>query len=418
MTEGKILGVFTEAEARDRLLNLPMEENNLRDAEQIKRGTDKYFTKSRKVGECLQDLNGSTVCEWAVFIRQPGIFAPAIMTSWLHQAAKATGVKAEIDLLYNEGDMVGAGDPMFILRGGFPELVELETHYLQKIGKPCVAAYNAFKMAGAMPNTAFLDMSARHTSGPQETELMSYGATVGSLAARHRHAAKGFIGTSTDIGAKFYGHPEGKGTMPHALIGLCADTVEAAEYYHEVFPDEPLTVLCDFEGLEITKSLALGRRFPDLMEQGKLSVRIDTNGARYLEGLNPEKSYEVLERHIPDVIRGELSDQQREILLGKGVSAAAYWRLREVLDDAGMQKLKIVPSSGFSPSKCATMALAGLDREGIVVGTGSFLPEITVKTYATSDIITYNGVSKIKEGRGYLVGLAQKRQPVMTLEIG
>ena len=412
------MALFNEAEARERLLNLPMEENNLRDLKQISRGTDKYFTKSRKVAERVEEGKKSVVSEWATFIRQPVIFAPAIATAWLNQACKMSGVKAELDLLYHEGDMVGAGDPMFILRGSFPQNVEFETHYLQKIGKPCVAAYNAFKMASSMPNTAFLDMAARHNSGPQETEMMSYAASVGSLAAQQRNAAKGFIGSSTDIGAKYFDQLEGKGTMPHALIGYFADTVEAAKEYHSTFPDEPLTVLCDFEGLEVTKTLALGKEFPELMDKGLLSVRIDTNGARYLEGLDPQKSYEVLEKHVPDVIRGDLTDSQRETLIGKGVSAAAIWYLRDQLNQAGMQKLNIVPSSGFGVEKCKTMAMAGIDTLGLVVGTGSYLPEDVRKTYATSDIISYDGQPKIKEGRGYLIDLAKKREPVMTLELG
>ena len=45
--------LFEEQEAKNRLLDLPMEENNLRNPEQIQRGTDKYFSKSRRVVEAL-----------------------------------------------------------------------------------------------------------------------------------------------------------------------------------------------------------------------------------------------------------------------------------------------------------------------------------------------------------------------------
>lgn len=411
--------LFNDTEARERLLNLPMEENNLRDVAQITRGTDKYFTKSRRVVEAKDRRDKSTtVTEEAIFIRHPGIFAPAMMTSLLHQFAKATGVKIEVDLLYHEGDPVGAGKPMAIIRGDFPSKVEWETHYLPKIGKPCVAAYNAFHMSSMMPQTAFLDMAARHNSGPAETEMMSYAASVGSLAAQKRNGAVGFIGASTDIGAKYYGQEEGKGTTPHTLIGVFADTIEAAEEYHAEYPNDPLTVLIDYEGLEVTKSIELAERFPELMEAGMLSVRIDTHGGRYLEGLDEQKSYDVLEKHCSELINGYLSDEERKFLVGKGVSAAAYWHLRDELDARGFQKLKIVPSSGFGPHKCKIMAQAGLDDENIMVGSGSFIPQITKHANATSDTISYNGTEKIKSGREYLIRQAKEKPPVITITLG
>lgn len=412
--------LFTGEEAHKRLLNLPMEENNLRDVSQIPRGTDKYFSKSKAVVSAKDNRRGtSIVTEEAVFIRHPGIFAPAMMTTLMNQFAKKTGVKIEVDLLYHEGDPVGAGRPMAILRGGFTDKVEWETHYLPKIGKPCIAAYNAFHMAALMPNTAFLDMAARHNSGPAETEMMSYAAHVGSMAAQKYKGAKGFVGASTDIGAKYYGPNEkGKGTSPHTLIGIFADTVEMAKEYHAVFPDDPLTVLCDFEGLELTKSIALGKQFPDLMEQGLLSVRIDTHGGRYMEGLDEQGSYDILDKYAPDLIQGYLSDEERQFCVGKGVSAAAYWHLRDALNAEGMQQLKIVPSSGFGPHKCQLMAQAGLDNEGLLVGSGSFLPQVTKHANATSDTISYDGVPKIKVGREYLINQAKEKPPVMTLQLG
>ncbi len=37
-----------------------------------------------------------------------------------------------------------------------------------------------------------------------------------------------------------------------------------------------------------------------------------------------------------------------------------------------------------------------------VIGTGSFLPESWGETYATADIIEYDGVSRVKLGREFL----------------
>ena len=38
-----------------------------------------------------------------------------------------------------------------------------------------------------------------------------------------------------------------------------------------------------------------------------------------------------------------------------------------------------------------------------VVGTGSFLPDSWHETYATADIIAYDGVPKVKVGREFLL---------------
>src|SRR5690606_31432561 len=100
---------------------------------------------------------------------------------------------------------------------------------------------------------------------------------------RRKTGAVGFVGNSTDGAAHYFGNDKGMGTMPHALIGYAGSTVRAAEMFHAVKPDVPLTVLVDYFGQEVTDSLACARRFPDLAREGRLSVRLDTTGARYLQ---------------------------------------------------------------------------------------------------------------------------------------
>ena len=38
-----------------------------------------------------------------------------------------------------------------------------------------------------------------------------------------------------------------------------------------------------------------------------------------------------------------------------------------------------------------------------VVGTGSFIPELWTETYATADIVDYDGVPMVKVGREFLL---------------
>ena len=168
-------------------------------------------------------------------------------------------------------------------------------------------------------------MDARHCAGAEMQDMMAYAASVGSAAAK-REGAKGFVGNANDGTAHWFGAPRGFGTMPHSLIGYAGSTVRAAEMFHETFPDEPMTVLVDYFGREITDALAVCARFPDLAAAGRLSFRLDTHGGRFIEGLDPAESYAVLERHAPGAIRRYRSETELRYLVGTGVSAAAIWR--------------------------------------------------------------------------------------------
>jgi nicotinate phosphoribosyltransferase len=231
-------------------------------------------------------------------------------------------------------------------------------------------------------------------------EMMAYAASVGSAAAR-REGAKGFIGNANDGTAHWFGTPRGLGTMPHSLIGYAGSTVRAAEMFRETYPDEPMTVLVDYFGREVSDAVAVCQRFPDLAASGQLSFRLDTHGGRFVEGLDPAESYAVLERRAPGTIRRYRSDTELRYLVGTGVSAASIWYTREALNQAGFPKTRIVASSGFGVDKCRVMADAKAPID--VVGTGSFIPDSWHETYATADIVEYDGTPMVKVGREFLL---------------
>ena len=251
-------------------------------------------------------------------MRRPVVFTPRLMVQWLEAVAASRGIQFLIDLNHKEGDWVGAGEPLLYLTGSFYHLVDLETIYLQKLGAACVAAYNAFTMCMDLPHVAFLAMDARHCAGIEMEELMAYAASVGSAAARAELGAKGFIGNANDATAHYFGCERGLGTMPHALIGYAGSTVRAAEMFVETFPDDNMTVLVDYFGQELTDALAVCRRFPEMAAQGRLGVRLDTHGGRFVEGLDPQESYAVLERHAPIAVRRYRNDTELRYLTGTG----------------------------------------------------------------------------------------------------
>jgi nicotinate phosphoribosyltransferase len=359
--------------------------------------TDSYFLKSKAIVGQFGDRQAT----YAVFMRRPVISAPRFAIEFLEGMATKRGTRFEIELNHPEAAWVGAGEPIMYVTGSLYHLVDLETVLLQKLGPACVAANNASAMCADLPKVAFLAMDARHCAGAEMAELMAYAAAVGSEHARRVAGAVGFVGCAAAATAPFFGQQEGMGTMPHALIGYAGATLRAAEMFHEHFPDEPLTVLVDYFGQETSDAVAVCRRFPELAAVGRLAFRMDTPGGRYCEGLDVARSYEVLENCAPQSIRGYRTEAELRYLVGTGVTAAAIWRMRQVLDEAGFPKAKIVASSGFGPEKCRLMAAANAPID--VIGTGSYLPEIWSETYATADIIAYDGEPMVKAGREFLL---------------
>jgi nicotinate phosphoribosyltransferase len=365
--------------------------------ETLGRRTDQYFKRTREIVE----RHGDVTVTYSIFMRRPVIFCPRLAVEWLHAVAEKRGTSFEIELCFEEGAWVGAGEPLLYITGSLVHLVELETLYLQRLGAPCVAAYNAFTMCADLPQVSFLAMDARHCAGAEMAEMMAYAASVGSAKAQSEAEAIGFIGNANDDTAHFFGNEHGLGTMPHALLGYAGSTLRAAELFHETYPDEPMTVLVDYFGLEVADSIAVAQAFPELLDAGDLAVRVDTHGGRFIEGLDTARSYAVLERHVPQAVRTYRSETELRWLVGTGVSAAAIFHLRDSLDRAGYEAMKITASSGFNPNKCKVFASVGAPVN--MIGTGSYLPEQWSETYATADIVEYNGQSSVKVGREFLL---------------
>jgi len=363
---------------------------------ELPRFTDKYFLKTKEVVRQFGDIDVT----YAVFMRRPVVFTPRLAVDWLQAMAAARGIEVKIEPCYAEGDWVGAGEPLMYFSGSFAHLVDLETVFLQQLGPPCVAAFNAFLMCTDLPYVGFMAMDARHCAGAEMAEMMAYAASVGSAKARREANAKGFIGNANDATAHYFGQRRGLGTMPHGLIGYAGSTVRAAEMFHETFPDDNLYVLVDYFGREVTDTLEVCQRFSDLAQQGRLGIRLDTHGGRFVEGLDTAAAYAVLDRHAPAAIRTYRTETELRWLVGTGVTAAAIYYLRERLDQAGFDQVKIITSSGFSPKKCKLMASVKAPID--LIGTGSYLPELWSETYATSDVIAYGGEPRVKIGREFL----------------
>ncbi len=396
----------------DRLIDL------IKAAGPISGQTDKYFTNTSRIVAA----HGDCQVTFAVFMRRRVVAAlePAI------RLVNHFVPDAKVKRFVAEGEVVPSEHKLMEITGSMKALSEIETLLLQKTGFPCVAANNAYEMCRAIPSAGFMDMHARHGSGAEMNILAAYGAMVGSVAARKIDPkVKGFIGSSQDLTAPFFGAGAGMGTMPHALVGYAkGDVLAALKLFTETLPDsKSLIALVDYTGEEITDSLRCAKWFYDeakLDKAGKsFGVRLDTHGGRFAQGLDYEKSVEVVGQWlnvmgeysiVEQVLGGRafqmdpsniLVDKVRRILFGKGVSVASVIHARQALDQAGYKSAQIVASSGFDPQKCQIMGAAKAPVN--MVGTGSFLPATLTETYATADIIAYGKDKRVKVGREFLL---------------
>ncbi len=380
--------------------------------------TDRYFTNTARIVATAGDAEAT----YAIFLRRRVIAALEPARRLLRRLVP----EARVTMRFAEGEIVPAEAKIMEVTGSMTRLSEVETVLLQLVGLPCVCAANAYDMCRALPRAAFMDMHARHGAGPMMNLLAAYGAAVGSEAARAADKeVKGFIGSSQDLTAPFFGRLQGMGTMPHSLVGYAGgDVLEAVKLFVEHVPEAPYVIaLVDYQGREIDDALRCARWFYEearLHEQGKVfGVRLDTHGGRFCQGLDWERSVETVgawldaqgEYAIVEKVLGGrafrldqdsiLVDRVRRHLFGAGVSVAACIHMRSSLDAAGFRDAIIVASSGFTPQKCEVF---GATRAPVdMVGTGSFLPVRYAETFATADIIAYDGERRVKVGREHLL---------------
>ena len=177
---------------------------------------------------------------------------------------------------------------------------------------------------------------------------------------------------TTDEQASWWGG-RALGTVPHALIAAYdGDTVLAAERFAAWAPaDMNVTVLVDFENDSVRTALEVARALgPRLW-----GVRLDTSEA-------------LVDRSLWD----ELGDFRPT-----GVNPQLVWKVRDALDAAGFEQVKIVVSGGFTVDKIREFEAHGVPVDAY--GVGSSL--IRGSNDFTADIVMTDGKPSAKAGRHY-----------------
>jgi len=178
------------------------------------------------------------------------------------------------------------------------------------------------------------------------------------------------IGVTTDEQASWWGG-RGLGTVPHALISAYGgDTVAAARRFADWAGDDMnVTVLVDFQNDSVRTALdvahALGPRL--------WGVRLDTS-----ESLVDRSLWEEMGDFKPT-----------------GVNPRLVRKVRDALDAAGFEAVRIVVSGGFTLEKIREFEEGDVPVDAY--GIGSSL--IRGSNDFTADIVMTDGVPSAKVGR-------------------
>jgi nicotinate phosphoribosyltransferase len=270
----------------------------------------------------------------------------------------------EIRALY-DGDRVEPYEPVMHIEGDYTAFAHLETPVLGTLARRTLITTNVVRVLEAANRKPIIFMPARHDHHRVQT-----GDGYAAFVAGQVVGAE--IGVTTDEQASWWGG-RGIGTVPHALIAAYGgDTVLAAERFADWAPEDMnVTVLVDFENDSVRTALEVAEALGDRL----WGVRLDT-------------SESLVDRSLFD----EMGDFKPT-----GVNERLVWKVREALDSAGHDGVRIVASGGFTAAK-----IQDFEEKGVPVdayGVGSSL--IRGSNDFTGDIVLTDGKPSAKVGRHY-----------------
>ncbi|MGH3007014.1 MAG: quinolinate phosphoribosyl transferase, partial [Gaiellaceae bacterium] len=259
-----------------------------------------------------------------------------------------------------DGDEISPWETVMTIEGDFTLFAHLETVYLGVLARRTLVSTNVRRVVEAAHEKPILFFPARHDHHRVQT---------GDGYAAH---VAGAIGVSTDAQASWWGG-RGVGTVPHALIAAYGgNTVLAATKFAEhADPDVNIVVLVDFENDSVKTALEVARALGDRL----WGVRLDTS-----------------ESLVDRSLWSEMGDFNPT-----GVNERLVHRVRNVLDENGFERVKIVASGGFTVEKIRAFE----EREVPVdaYGVGSSL--IRGANDFTADVVLTDGLPSAKVGRKY-----------------
>lgn len=306
----------------------------------IKRGrvTDVYFERAvetlraRGVSRhVLAEVRASSLpdgCDWAVL-------------SGVEEVAElVAGLPATVQCM-PEGTLFRAGEPVVTIEGEYADWAVYETALLGLLCQTSGAATKAARCRVAAGERSVISFGARRMH-PALAPAIERAAYIG-----------GCDGVAVVVSAELLSI-EPSGTMPHALVLVVGNAVEAFQMYHEAMPaGMPRVCLVDTLCDEKTEALAAA----DALGEALDAVRLDTPGSR----------------------RGSMKEILEEV--------------RWELDLRGYRNVKLFVSGGLDEQ-----AILDLNEYADGYGVGTAISNAPVVNFAL-DIVEVEGTPQTKRGK-------------------
>lgn len=303
---------------------------------------DVYFARASEILE-REGLDPMVTME--VFTREPAVLCGIDEAKNLlgHVLAECDPAEVSVEAL-EDGDAIDPKEIVLRIRARYRTFGLYETAFLGMLAQStgwATAARECVEVAAPQPVISF---GARHVH-PDIVDVLDYAAIVG-----------GCVGASTPAGARLAGlNPTG--TMPHSLVLIFGDTVEAAlAFDRDLGPDVPRIVLVDTFKDEAEEALRVAHALGDRL----YGIRLDTPSER-----------------------------------GR-VTADLVHEVRARLDQAGFHHVKIVVSGGLNPERIRYFKESGAPVDSFAVG--SHISGATPIDF-TGDIKEIDGRPIAKRGR-------------------
>ncbi len=303
---------------------------------------DVYFARAETI---LAQEGRDPLVAMEVFTREEAVLCGIDEARNLlgHVLAGADPTETRVEAL-SDGDVIAPKEIVLRIRARYRRFGLYETAFLGMLAQStgwATAAQQCVESAAPDPVISF---GARHIH-PDITDVLDYAAIVG-----------GCVGASTPAGARLAGLAP-TGTMPHSLVLIFGDTVEAAlAFDRHVPPEVPRIVLVDTFKDEAEEALRVAHALGDRL----YGVRLDTPSER-----------------------------------GR-VTAELVHEVRARLDQADFHHVKITVSGGLNPERIRYFKDAGAPVDSYAVG--SYISGATPIDF-TGDIKEIDGQPIAKRGR-------------------
>lgn len=246
-----------------------------------------------------------------------------------------------------EGTVCFAEEPILEVTAPIIEAQLVETHLIQTINLHSTLASKAARCISAAQGRPCIDFSLRRCQGRDA-----------GFAVARSSALVGFIGTSNVDAARRLGTAP-VGTMAHSFIEAFGDEAQAFRAFSEVFPDHTVTLVDTYRtegGLQHSVEVA-----KELMANGHelVGIRLDS---------------------------GDLA--------GQSIQA------RQMLDQAGLNQVKVVVSGSLDEYRIQDMLAAGASVDILAVGTKMGSSADAPYLDLAYKLVTYDGEPTLKLSSG------------------